>query len=481
MKITLAIVAVLFFVTTLTAKAEIHNIYVDADKVHNIYKQLGFMDVVAAKQDGEKYFYTIYAEKNEISKLVASGAVLIEESVQKKTLSENPEAPPFYMNYDELLDFMKELEETYPDLAKVYSIGYSYENREIKALKVSLDPSKNVPDKTEAVFVGVHHAREWISMEVSIHLGRFILENYSKNERIKAIVDSSEIWIIPVLNPDGYVFSWEESRMWRNNRRDHGDGTFGVDLNRNYDSGWVENENFHGSAPFSEPETQTLRAFVGDEDIESEYNDEVQGMFSYHSYSQLILYPPGSTEEPAFNKDTLHTIGENMAALIFEQTEKVYIPKSVFELYPVYGGMSEWFHTHHDGKPSYTIELRPEPGNSQGFKLFADQIEPCLRENIPAALYFMEYLISGETDVDTDVNGDGVVDYYEGVDWSEAAYFEEPDEAPEADTESPDSEISDDEKVEADSYNDDETLDNDVSVSDEDKTENGGSGCSLVI
>ncbi|MFQ5722624.1 MAG: M14 family metallopeptidase, partial [Candidatus Aminicenantales bacterium] len=193
-----------------------------------------------------------------------------------------------YHTYQELEKDLMTLEEGFPDLAKLYSIGQSLENRNIYALKISDNVSRD-EDEAEVLFLGCHHAREWISVEVPYLLAKYLVENYSQKPAIKTLVDYSQIWIIPLLNPDGLEYSIHFYRYWRKNRRNNGDGSYGVDLNRNYSYKWgLDNEGssplsfsnvYRGKYPFSEPETQAVRDLCS--------TRKFQALISYHNYSQV--------------------------------------------------------------------------------------------------------------------------------------------------------------------------------------------------
>jgi len=146
-----------------------------------------------------------------------------------------------YHSYDEIEFGLRSLER---GIAKVKSIGESVEGRQIWAIKISDDPDVDDEDEPDVLFVGLHHAREWISAEVPFYLAANLVQNYATDSTVTMLVDNSEIWIVPVLNPDGLEYSrlggidpesdMGRRRLWRKNRRDNGDGTHGVDLNRNY-------------------------------------------------------------------------------------------------------------------------------------------------------------------------------------------------------------------------------------------------------
>lgn len=297
-----------------------------------------------------------------------------------------------YHSYAELERELFALEDSYPSLASVSRIGESLEGRNIYALKISDNVGLD-EDEAEVLFIGCHHAREWISVEVPLLLGKHLLTNYETDGRIKSVVDQSEIWIVPLLNPDGLEYSIHFYRYWRKNRRDNGDSSYGVDLNRNYGYMWgfdnqgsshnPNSEVYRGAEAFSEPETQAIR------DLFSERN--LQSMISYHSYSQVIIYPWGYTTEPTSQDQLLSQIAAAMSGLIQSVNGNVY-EYGQGVLYLTNGDATDWSFGVY-GIPSYTIELPPLDYLGGGFFNAESDIQFIFAENLPAVLYLIEWSV----------------------------------------------------------------------------------------
>jgi len=330
------------------------------------------------------------------------GFLLILTFLLGLTQHANSEEVYRYHSYDEIESELKQLEANYPNIAKVYDIGDTWEGRDIWAIKISDNPTQN-EDEPEVLFIGGHHAREWISVEVPFYLAKYLVENYNTNNYVKKLVDNGEIWIVPLLNPDGYEYSRTTYRYWRKNRRNNGDGTFGVDLNRNYgykwggpgSSGETKSDIYRGPEPFSEPETQAIRDLI--------LNNEFKIVISYHSYSQKILYPWGYTNDPPPDEALLKNIAQEMSDIIKSVNGEYYEPLQSSDLYPwpndlVTGDLTDWVYGTL-GIPAFTIELRPKPCSPLDifcnplslFDLPEDQIKPTFEENLPAALYVIEW------------------------------------------------------------------------------------------
>ncbi len=318
----------------------------------------------------------------------------LSSSFYPNKIPQNAGANGAYHSYKELEQEINLIEISYPEIAKVYDIGDSLEKRNIYALKVSDNVQLN-ESEAKIIFIGCHHAREWISVEIPLLLGQYLTEKYSLLSNIKDLIDKSEIWIIPMLNPDGLEYSIHYYRYWRKNMRDNGDGTYGVDLNRNYrykwgyddkgSSSYTGSNTYRGPSPFSEPETQAIRdLFV---------SKHFQALISYHSYSQLILYPWGYIDTPAQKDDLFNQIGKKMSDLIESVNGNNYkCVQSGKDLYLTNGDTTDWSYGVYN-IPSFTIELPPVDIFHGGFFNAEEDIDIIFNENLPAMLYLIEWSI----------------------------------------------------------------------------------------
>ena len=142
-----------------------------------------------------------------------------------------------YRTYNEVRTVLLNLSQNHPGIARYFrKIGKTVDGLDIPAIKITKDPQTDDPNKPDVLFLGGQHAREWIGIEVPLKLAEHLVANYANNATVQSLVDSREIWIIPIVNPDGYIFSHapKGDRFWRKNRRKLKGGYFGVDLNRNY-------------------------------------------------------------------------------------------------------------------------------------------------------------------------------------------------------------------------------------------------------
>jgi len=300
-----------------------------------------------------------------------------------------------YHSYLELSAELKSLASTYPALARLYIPGKSLENRNIYALKISDRPGLS-EDEPGIALLGAHHAREWISVEVPLLIGRYLLENYDREARVKDLVNSAEIWIVPLVNPDGLEYSILNYRLWRKNRRLNPDGSFGVDLNRNYSYQWAYDDLgsspepsaavFRGTGPFSEPETEAIRNLF--------QNHRISAAISYHSFSQLILYPWGYLDQPTEDETLLQSLASEMARLISQVNGRTYqTGRASASLYLTNGDFADWAYGFFR-IPAFTIELPPVDLIQGGFLNSESDIELIFRENLPAALYLIEQTVA---------------------------------------------------------------------------------------
>jgi len=304
-----------------------------------------------------------------------------------------------FHSYKEIEHDLLAIESAYPNLARVIDIGDSLENRNIYALKIS-DNVQMEEDEAGILFLGCHHAREWISVEVPFLIGKYLVENYATNSEIKELVDQSEIWIIPLVNPDGLEYSIHFYRYWRKNMRDNGDGSYGVDLNRNYGFKWGYDNagsspipfsgTYRGKSPFSEPETQAIR------DLFTQKN--FQALITYHSYSQVILYSWGYTKEPSYKNGLLANLAKEMSALMEPVNGRLYEYGQAGDFfYLTNGDTTDWSFGVY-GIPSYTIELPPVDQIHGGFFNAEEDINSIFIENLPSALYLIDWAIQQKQD-----------------------------------------------------------------------------------
>ncbi|MCC6361076.1 MAG: hypothetical protein IT450_20230 [Phycisphaerales bacterium] len=298
-----------------------------------------------------------------------------------------------YHPYDEVSAYIDELVALRPDLAARFTTGTSLQNRDIFGIRIT--GPDGPAGKPAVLFNGCQHAREWVAVAVPMYIADRLIREYDTDPYIRAVLASTVVYVVPIVNPDGYVYTWTNNRLWRKNRRDNGDGTFGVDTNRNWSVGWGLNsgssgtpssETYRGTAPFSEPEPSRIRDFIL-------AHPEIEAHIDFHSYGQLILSPYGYfAGEPAEpDRTTFNTLNVRMRDAIFNFSGQNYTYGPISTtLYLASGGAVDWAYDAGDTL-SWTIELRPiDPGI--GFVLPPDQIIPTAEENWEAVSVLFDYV-----------------------------------------------------------------------------------------
>ncbi|GAA4441894.1 M14 family metallopeptidase [Phytohabitans houttuyneae] len=243
-------------------------------------------------------------------KLASKGVKLSPKKVEGKTASQAlreqaAEGWSAFRSYSEPGGIRDEVTSTaarYPKIAKLVTVGKSLNGQPILAVKVTKG-AKALPDgkRPSTLYMGAQHAREWITPEMVRRLMHHVLGSYGTDAEITKLVDTTELWFLPVANPDGYDYTFTEgNRLWRKNLRDNdGDGQIttldGVDLNRNFGYKWgydnegsstdIASDTFRGTGPNSEPETQALDRFFRRVGFEF--------LINYHSAAELLLYGVG--------------------------------------------------------------------------------------------------------------------------------------------------------------------------------------------
>jgi hypothetical protein len=276
------------------------------------FNQGGF-DVAQELPDGAMM---VVATPRERDILIAkfSATVVIENMEESYRKGLDPAKPlGGYHTYSEMVAELLQLHEQYPTLTHIDTIGYTLEGRPIYAMKVS-DNADIDEDEPEVFFTGMIHAREPMTMEINLYTINYLLEAYPFFPNVADLVNTVEAWFVPIFNVDGYVYNEITNPagggMWRKNRRDNGDGSFGIDLNRNWgfrwgldeETGWSSNipssEVYQGTGPFSEPENQVLRDFINAHDFTIAINYHAYG--GYYNFGYILPEVPGNPDNRLF-------------------------------------------------------------------------------------------------------------------------------------------------------------------------------------
>ncbi len=290
--------------------------------------------------------------------------------------------PTTFHTYSSLMSELMQLSGSYPDMVSNLTIGTTWENRSIVAIRITMPGGSAT--KKNVLFMGLHHASEWMSMEVVMYLVHYFLANAKVTPEIRAILENANVWFIPLINPDGYEYARVHDSLWRKNRRDNGDGTMGVDLNRNYGFEWntggfamdgslvtTNSIEYPGLAPFSEPETQAIRDFA--------LAHPPVFSISYHTAGEWILFPWSYTTGPTSSDGVFRAYAQEMAS-----TNGYKILQEGHSSHNKPGNSDDWLY-HMFGTLAFTYEVGP------GFSSQDEQqIAGVVESNVASAVHGAE-------------------------------------------------------------------------------------------
>ena len=226
-----------------------------------------------------------------------------------------------YRSYDESTNLFNNFEKVYPSLIKVESIGQTWEKRDINLITLSSD-IETASSRPALFFTGTIHAREWIGHELAIDFVKYVVENIEIDPVLQNILSRATIYMVPCANPDGFEYSRTHFSFWRKNRRQNADGSFGVDLNRNFPIGFVKSTSttsniYGGPEPFSEPETCALRDFV-------ESHPNICIALDYHSQGNVFFPAHDFRHEDTIDTTDMNILCANMAEEIRKVSGREY-------------------------------------------------------------------------------------------------------------------------------------------------------------
>lgn len=286
-----------------------------------------------------------------------------------------------YHTYEQIAIELRGLAQQRPDLARVIDLGDSWEktqkraDRDLLALKVGKGTGKPV-----VLFAACHHARELVTPEMVLRMAQLLISQYGQDPEITAWVDTREIWLVPMVNPDGHALAARGENQRKNtNDVSGGKRRVGVDLNRNYSTAWgtvgdspqPESDTFRGKNPFSEPETQAMRDLMT--------ASKPVFLLTFHSYSNMVLWPWDHKDAPAPDP-RLPAIGKEFGKL------SGYKAQQGSELYLNGGDDVDWAFDQL-GTLSYTIEIGSW---NDGFDPPYARVDRFWNENRPMMLYALK-------------------------------------------------------------------------------------------
>ena len=287
-----------------------------------------------------------------------------------------------HLTYEEVMAHLDSMHAKYPALitarAAVDTVR-TLEGRPLHWLRMNGHAATANPGQPEILFTAVHHAREPVGIHQLIWFMWDMLERYGHDDEITRLIDSTQIYLIPIVNPDGYVYNHTTNPngggFWRKNRRDNLDGTYGVDPNRNYGStNWGiddvgsspdgVSETYRGVSAFSEAETRAVRNFCR--------GHRFGLCLNYHTYSDVLIHPYGHIDQPPPDSSTYRNLGHEITR------ESHYANGTCYEtlFYFTNGGSDDYMYEVEAQKPKI-FAMTPEVG--QEFWPTIDQIIPQCR------------------------------------------------------------------------------------------------------
>lgn len=308
-----------------------------------------------------------------------------------------PAKDALYHTYPEMADEIHAVEAAHPDIVDVVSIGESVHGRDIWAAKVS-DNVATDEDEPEVLFDAAHHADEHLTVEQALYLFHTLVDGYGVGPKVTRLVDTREIWIVFMLNPDGVQFdlTGDPYRDWRKNRQSNPTSSkVGIDLNRNYgfkwnccggSSGKPGSETYRGWEPFAAPETLAMADFVKSRVVGGQ--QQIRTHMSFHANGELILYPWAYTRRNLVgamtkaDRDAFKAMAFDMAA-----TNGYHVLQSA-EWYITDGDEVDWMYGR-QGIFSFTLEVYPPLGTVNHYPA-DEKIAKQTHRNREALLYLID-------------------------------------------------------------------------------------------
>ncbi|MGH3916172.1 MAG: M14 family metallopeptidase [Pseudonocardiaceae bacterium] len=321
----------------------------------------------------------IRATPEEADRLRTSGLQLIDLPLpalgERSQESDFPPRFAGYHTYDELTTELRTIAEVHPDVVTLASYGQSVQGRALPLVKIS-DAVRTDEDEPEVLFSCAQHAREHLTVEMCLHIVQRLADGYGTDPAVTELVGSREIWVMPMVNPDGAEYDIESGvfALWRKNRQPNpGTSAIGTDLNRNWGALWSccggssgdpSSDTYRGTGPFSAPETAQIRDWVNGRVIGGQ--QQITAHIDFHSYSELVLWPYGYTTDDTgpglddVDAAAFRALGEAMAGA------NGYTPQQASDLYITDGSVSDWMWAEHRIW-SFTFEMYPESDLQGGF------------------------------------------------------------------------------------------------------------------
>ncbi|XP_066449361.1 carboxypeptidase B2 [Eleutherodactylus coqui] len=358
--------------------------HIEKNKEVHFYVNASVIDEVKTKLKESAITYTVMVENTQD---LIDQQTFNNTSVQRSTAS-------YYEQYHSLEDiyfWMEQMVESHPDMLEKISIGNSFEKRPLYVLKMT-GKEKNA---TNAIWIdcGIH-AREWISPAFCLWFVGHAVQFYGADEYMTKLLKYIDFYVLPVMNVDGYDYTWTTNRMWRKNRSKHANNKcHGTDLNRNFDAGWCGPgastnpcfDTYCGPFPESEPEVAAVARFI------RQHNSTIKGYITMHSYSQMVLFPYSYTTDKSKDHEELSQLAKKVAdGIRLKNRSKYVIGAGADTIYLAPGGSDDWAYDL-GIKYSFTFELRDK--GTYGFLLPPRLIKPTCSEALTGVKIISAHIV----------------------------------------------------------------------------------------
>lgn len=296
-----------------------------------------------------------------------------------------------YYTYDRMVADLTKLTADYPSITRLSDLGPTWKavnggtNRRLWAIEIT----RGANPKPQVLFDAEQHAREIVTPEIAMRLAKYLLDNYGRDAEATYLVDNRDIWIVPMVNPDGHALVEGGSSLKRKNDNTNlgncGEPYWGVDLNRNFPYSWGSagadsnpcGETFYGPSSGSEPETQAIMRLIN--------ANSFKFLMDYHSFGNLVLWPWGYQSGNAGLDLRLAPTGAKLAQLTGRSGSTPYTPEQGSQLYLTSGNLLDWAYANKN-----VLAFTTEIGSSNDwFDPPYGRVDTLWAENRPPALYLL--------------------------------------------------------------------------------------------
>lgn len=392
----LALLALALLAGTVWAKEKLVRVYVPGWQGLKAIPGKGGWEIAGAKL-GE--YYDLIVKEEAYPRVQTSG--LKQEVIHEDLDEAMRSVAGQYHTWPQVVTLLRTMASTYPTICRVESIGPTYNGNWMYGVKITQTPSQDYPNRPYVLFMGPHHAREWPAVETPLFIADSLTRGYAGNAQIQQLVNNRVFYIFPGSpNLDGYIYSHDQGQtMWRKDMEPFG-GSTGTDPNRTYGGATINDVNAEWGALTAGSRTShlpsdetfcgrrgnTVREIVAITNFFRRY--EFNACISYHTYSELVLWPWGWSGTAHAPDDTmLIRVGTHMASLITRESGSGnYTPEQSNVLYPTSGSETDWMYgwgTFEKGENLFMCVIE----QATSFQPIEGHLDQIVRENSHAALY----------------------------------------------------------------------------------------------